>query len=251
MFVGQLGIHAITGLVLGEHLIGRFAGDSIGRRAITFGFVLGNLIPDLDFVAVAALFPVEGMEALHLHRGFSHSLLAATTMMLGFYLASRLMQDRYMRFMGYGLSLGVVAHFSLDIFIWFEAVDIFWPASLFGIIPRVDIWTWWWTTPPLLERMMGAAELLAFGLYYNYLIHVARQLQTDLDILPALQRMANTCFLTWAVFTALAADMTPNQYIAAFYVPMGVIFVPACFYLTWRMQTTIEFLGLGKREDLQ
>lgn len=247
--MGQLGLHAITGLVLGEHLVSRYAHDNVGRRAITFGYILGNLIPDLDFIAVAARFPVEGLEALQLHRGFSHSVLAASTMMLGFYLAGRLMQDRYMRFMGYGLSLGVITHFVQDIFLWFEAVDIFWPASLFGIIPRVDLWTWWWTTPPMLERMMGAGELLAFYFYYLYLMRLAREMQTDLDVIPALRRMANVCFITWAIFTAFAADMNFNQFVVAYYVPMGVVFVPACFYLTWRMQTTIEFLGLGKRND--
>lgn len=241
--MGQVGLHGLTSLVVGEYLLSHYVAKPAARRALMFGFAMGNLLPDLDFLAVVAMYPQDSALAMHLHRGFSHSLMAVTALIVGFYAAGALMRDTYVRHLGYGLALGVVAHFTEDIFVWFAPVDIFWPASLFGFIPPIDIWKWW-TTPPLVGRLLGAAEFAAFALYYDYLVRLAVAYRTNEDVVPIARRMATACWIAWAILTALAVDLPNKTFEMALYVPMGIVFMPAVFYITWRMQATIEMLAV-------
>lgn len=239
--MAQVGLHALVGLVVGERLLNGYVRNQTGRRALLFGFVLGNIIPDLDFLAVVSMYPIDPAQAMDLHRGFSHSLLAAAALAFGFFVAAVWMSDPYIGYLGSGLSLGVAGHFLLDMFIWFSPVDIFWPLSVFGMIPPVNLW-WWWSTPPLLARLLGAAEFAAFALYYDHLARLATAFDTDTDMTPVVQRMATMCWLAWALVTALAVDLPDTEFSIYLYIPMGIVFMPSCLYLTWRMQTTIEHL---------
>jgi hypothetical protein len=240
--MGQVGLHGLTGLALGQVMLSTSARTPTARRALLFGFTLGNLIPDLDFLAVVAMYPIDHALAMPLHRGFSHSALGAVSLMVGFYTIGVLMKDVYVRYFGYGLALGVATHFTEDIFIWFSPVDIFWPASVFNLIPPVDIWKWF-VTPPLLGRLLGAAEFAAFALYYDHLTRLAVALQTDEEMVLPVRRFATFCWTVFAVLVALAVDLPNPTFELYLYVPMGIIFMPACFYITWRMQATIELLG--------
>ncbi|MDB4895538.1 MAG: hypothetical protein JWN15_1800 [Firmicutes bacterium] len=240
--MGQVGLHALTGLVVGDRLSAHVQ-SRVGRRALMFGFLLGNILPDLDFLAVVGLYPVNRGLALNLHRSFTHSLLAAVALGLGCYVAGLLMRDNYVRYLGYGLALGTVAHFVEDIFLWFTPVDIFWPASVYGLIPPVDIWGWF-HTPILVGRLLGAGELAAFALYYGHLARLALAYETDAEAVPLVRRMAAVCWVAWALLTALCFDLAGTRFDLYFYVPMGLVFMPACLYLTWRMQSTIEFIGV-------
>lgn len=241
--MGQVGLHGLFGLVVGEKLVVPFVEDRLARRGLMFGFVMGNLAPDLDFISVISMYPIDQTLAIHLHRGFTHSVLAAAATVVGFTMTSALLRDKYLRYIGYGFALGIVGHFTKDMFMWFASVDIFWPASLYGMVPRVDFW-FWFNPPPVLGRLMGAAELGAFGLYYDYLTRAAVTLQTDSEMVPMLRRWSTLCWVCWAVLSALALDLPDTEFDLYMYIPMGLIFMPASFYLTWRMQTTIELLGV-------
>lgn len=245
--MGQVGLHGMTGLVVGEYVLTSFVEAPTARRALLYGFALGNFIPDLDFLASVAMFPINQEIALGLHRGFSHSLLGAVALIVGFFCASLLMRDTYVRYLGLGLALGVVGHFSVDIFLWFAPVDVFWPASIFGIIPPINLW-WWWGEPPLVSRLLGAAEFAAFAIYYDYLVRLAVGFHTNREMIPIVRRMATICWIIWAVLTPMAVDMPNETFEKALYVPMGIVFMPAVFYITWRMQATIEVLAVQRRQ---
>ncbi|HWI53791.1 MAG TPA: metal-dependent hydrolase [Symbiobacteriaceae bacterium] len=245
--MGQVGLHGLTGLVVGEYLLSSFVEKPEARRALLFGFSLGNFLPDLDFLAVVAMYPQNHTLAMHLHRGFSHSLLAVVALLVGFCGAGLLMRDTYVRYLGYGLALGVASHFTEDIFIWFAPVDVFWPASVFHLIPPIDLWSWW-DTPPVIGRLLGASEFAAFALYYDYLVRLAVAFKTNQDMVPHVRHMATACWIIFAVLTALAVDLPNKTFEMALYVPMGIVFMPAVFYTTWRMQATIEVLAVGRRQ---
>lgn len=241
--MGQVGLHAITGLVVGQHLLASYVEEPPLRKALLFGFVIGSIVPDLDFLSVVGLYPVDPEMALHMHRGFTHSLLGATVIVMGFYLAGVIIKDNYARYLGYGLALGIIAHFTADIFMWFTPVDVFWPSSIFGVIPPIDLWSWY-DTPPLLGRLMGAAEFAAFAFYYQYLVFLIGSLKTDPELLQPLERMVNASWIAWCMTSAMAVDLSDSQFIMFMYIPMGVVFMPACYYLTWRAQQTIEQLAI-------
>jgi hypothetical protein len=240
--MAQVGLHGLAGLVIGERILPLFVQNRTARRALLWGFLLGNMLPDLDYLAVIATYPVDQRLAMHLHRSFSHSALAVLAVAVGFEIISLLLRDQYARFLGYGLAWGIVAHILFDILVWFSPVDVFWPASVWGIIPPVNLWSWW-RTPFIVGQVLGASEFLAFAFYYDRLAAVGQALQTNLDDLPMVRRMATLCFLTWAILTGLAIDIPVTTYNALVYVPMGIVFMPAVLYLTWRMQPTIEYLA--------
>ena len=241
--MGQVGLHGLVGLVVGRGLITAHVTDRQAKKAVMFGFVMGNLAPDLDFLAAVGMYPTDPDAAMHLHRTFSHSLLAVVTVLVGFSVLAAILADDHLKYLGRGFALGILAHLTVDIFIWFSPVDVFWPASVYGIIPPVNLWQGY-EPPVVVDRLLGAAELAAYALYYQYLARAARRLGTDEEMLPMLDRMAAFCWDYWAVLSVLALDpRTPLNPIYA-YIPLGVIFVPGCFYLTWRLEQTIEALAI-------
>lgn len=244
--MGQVGLHGLTGLVAGSYMLDGISNNPKLRRALLYGFTMGNLAPDLDFLAVVTMYPIDQQLAIHLHRGFTHSLLAATVMVTGCVIIGLLMRHNYIRHLGYGLALGIVAHFVEDIFIWFAPVDIFWPASVYGLIPPVDLWSWF-PQPPLLGRLLGAAEFGAFALYFDYIARLADTLDTDREMIAPVRRMATASWVAWAILTALALELPDRLFDPLFYIPQGVIFTPACFYITWRMQATIELMAVFRK----
>jgi hypothetical protein len=253
--MAQVGLHGLAGLVIGERILTRFVKNRIARRALLWGFVVGNIMPDLDYVAVVATFPVDQTLALHLHRSFSHSLLAALAVALGFELIALLLRDQYARFLGYGLAWGIVGHVLFDMLIWFSPVDVFWPLSVWGIIPPVNLWSWWQTSF-MTGQLLGAGEFLAFAVYYDRLAAMGQALGTNPEDVPMVQRMATLCLIIWAVLTGLAIDFPVMTYNAVVYVALGLVFMPAVMYLTWKMQPTIEVWavkigGAGKQERLR
>lgn len=248
--MAQVGVHGLVGLFVGELVLTRFVKSRLARRALVWGFVVGNILPDLDYVAVIPTYPVDRILALHMHRTFSHSLGAAMAIWIAFEVIAFLLRDEYARFLGYGLAWGVIGHILLDILVWFSPIDVFWPASVWGIIPPVNLWGWY-NTPFLVGQLLGAAEFLAFALYYDRLAALGQALGTNPDDLPMVRRMATLCLLIWAVLTGLAIDIPVETYNAFVYVAMGLIFMPAVLYLTWRMQPTIELWAVrGMKRSL-
>lgn len=240
--MGQVGLHGLVGLVVGKELITAYVTDRELKKPLMFGFVMGSLAPDLDYLAAVGMYPTDPDLALHLHRTFSHSLLAVATVLVGFSILAFILNDDYLKYLGRGFALGILAHLTLDIFVWFSPVDVFWPASVYGIIPPVNLWRGY-APPEVLVRLLGAAELAAYALYYGYLAKAARRLGTDQEMLPMLDRMAAFCWDCWAVLSALAIDPRTTLNPLYAYIPIGVIFVPGCFYLTWRLEPTIEELA--------
>jgi hypothetical protein len=244
--MGQLGLHGLTSLVAGEYLLSRYVPHAATRRALLFGFTMGSLMPDLDFLAVVGQYPVDNALAMHLHRSFSHSLLAALTLWAGFWAVGLVMGDRYVSRLGHGLAVGVAAHFTADMFFWFAPVDIFWPASVYGWLAPIDLW-WWYDTPVLAGRLMGAAELAAYALYYDHLIRLAIAFGTNREMIAPIRRLATVCWVTWVLLTALSFDVADPSWDLYLYLPIGIVFVPSCFYVTWRMQPTIELLAVFRQ----
>ncbi|MGE5673521.1 MAG: metal-dependent hydrolase [Mycobacterium leprae] len=240
--MAQVGLHAVTGLVVGEYCLRRWVPDAAARRGLLFGCVLGSMLPDLDYLAAAGVFPADPSLAFSLHRGFTHSLLMVAVVWLGSYLASLVMADAYARRVGQGLALGMLLHLGLDVLLWFGPVDLFWPASVYGLVKPINLW-WWYQLPVLPSRLLGAAEFGAYGLYYDHLIRLADTFYTNRDEIRLGDRMATICWTIWAILTALAFDVTNDSFSLVFYVLIGILFLPACLYLTWRFQPTIEHLS--------
>lgn len=238
----QVGIHASIGLLGSQFGLATLPIEAPLKRAMIFGFVTGNMIPDFDLVASVMMWLIDKEVALSLHRGFTHSLLAVLLLAGGFSMAAAILADRETQFFGIGMSLGVFAHFFADIFAWFSPVEVLWPLGFFGLPSTINLWEGW-TTPPLMGRLLAAAEFLSWALYYRWLWILSIRFRTNLDFRPSLVRLEYACWLLWMVYSALAFDLQDRLFLVLHYIPLGVLFMPLCLYVTYRMRETVEGLA--------
>lgn len=236
--MAQLGVHMLVGLAVGDQLLKRMPAKSVSRR-VALGVLLGSALPDLDAIAGFAAFPLDVSLALGLHRSFSHSL-TAVALVLGVFLAlSLLVGHRQLGHYGVGLALGVALHIALDLFLWFSPVDVFWPASAFGLAEPVNLWQSW-RTPDMLGRLLGAGEYAALGFYFFALASRARAGdEAGVRWAAIAARLACQCFSAFFVVVAAAVVLPGDLYAALVFIPLGLIGLPACLYLTVAMYPSI------------
>lgn len=114
----QAGIHGLVGM-------GTRKWTSV-REWLLLGVMLGSFVPDMDNlgVAVATLTkaPTEGI-----HRTMTHSVFFMVAIVVVFYFISQWKKDMRWNNLGLGLGLGMLLHSLLDLVLWFNSVNLFWP----------------------------------------------------------------------------------------------------------------------------
>ncbi|MCE9646336.1 MAG: metal-dependent hydrolase [Chloroflexi bacterium] len=219
----QAGLHGMVGMGV-RKWIG-------GREWFLLGAMLGSFVPDMDNlgVAIATLTktPTEGI-----HRTMTHSIFFMLLVVAAFYLIGRLRKDVRWYNLGLGLGLGMLLHALLDLVVWFNGVELFWPLG-----GEINFWAN--TVPPeWFMKFMEPAEFLCFGLYLWILGGWARKQNTDGDFQGKLRIWMWLEFALFAVFTPLAYIMT-RGYLTVF----GALYLFSLFmtfFLTNRMRKTIE-----------
>jgi membrane-bound metal-dependent hydrolase YbcI (DUF457 family) len=219
----QAGLHGMVGMGT-RKWIG-------GREWFLLGAMLGSFVPDMDNlgVAVATLTkaPTEGI-----HRTMTHSIFFMLLVVAVFYLIGLLKKDVRWHNLGLGLGLGMLLHTLLDLVIWFNGVELFWPLG-----GEINFWSN--TAPPeWFMKFMEPAEFLCFGLYLWILGGWARKQNTDEDFSGKIRFWMWLEFVLFAVFTPLAYIMT-RGYLTVF----GALYLFSLFMtflVTSRMRRTIE-----------
>jgi hypothetical protein len=198
---------------------------------LLLALVLGNLFPDLDNIAVAVAVlvkaPTEG-----LHRTFTHSIFTVIAFVVAFAIIAALTRNPRWASFGYGLAAGTMMHILLDLALWFNGVEIFWPIRY-----ELDFWSWY-TPPEWLNKLLETGEFLFFGLFFALLAALARRQNTDADYQSKARLWAILQFVLFVVFTVLTFTMTSGYftiygalYLVSFFLAIGV---------TIRMRGTIE-----------
>lgn len=202
------------------------------------GLAFGALLPDADGYAQAFGALVQRMDAATAeavyHRTLTHSLFFAAGIALLFYLLSLVRRDENLRSFGFGMGAGIgLLHSLVDILGWFDGVGLLWP--LWGI----DLWNWA-TLPEIATSLLRAGNFLAFGLYFAYLLSLARRVGSDAAYLPRLRAYASAQFGLWVLFTILAFFLSAGAY----NIVDGAVFLflayPNTLWVTWKMRETIE-----------
>lgn len=221
--MAQAGMHGMVGM-LARKLTGR-------REWLLLGVLLGSIIPDMDNlgVAVATLMRVS---TDGIHRTLTHSVFFVVAVPAVFYLIARWKNDWRWNTLGLGLGLGILFHILLDLVLWFNGVEMFWPIPLW-----VNLWAD--TTPPAwFMKFMDPAEFLFFGLYLWVLGAWARQADTDADFMSKHRIWMWLEFGLCVIFTPLAYIMTKGflTIFGAFY----LFSILMAFFVTIRMRKTVE-----------
>jgi len=221
--MAQAGIHGLVSITVKK--------VTPNRAWLLLGIVLGNILPDVDNLAVAVA-TLTGGSTEGLHRTFTHSLFFVAVIILVFYLISLAVKKPRWGNLGLGLGIGVVMHILLDLLIWFNGVEILWP---------IPSWINFWegVTPPLWwTKLMMPVEFLFFALFFLYLYRMAQKNDTDTVFLPKLRIWTIIQAALFVVFLVLVYTMK-----SGFMTPYGAVYLLSlglAYGVTIRMRDTIE-----------
>lgn len=218
--MAQAGIHGLVGAA-----VRRWAPR---REWLILGIVLGNILPDVDNLAVAAA-TLTGGNTEGLHRTFTHSLFTVLAIVVLFEIIGRASQRPRWRNLGWGLGIGVLMHVLLDLVIWFNGVQILWPLPSW-----INLWEgmapaeWW-------SQLMLPIEFLFFALFFYWLRVVILRDGGEpgsLNLWIGVQALLFVLF-TVLVYTMESGFMTP--YGALYLLSLGLAWA-----LTIRAQSALE-----------
>jgi len=233
----QLGFHAMMGMGMARALVRK--GTDEGRRGLAFGLVLGNVLPDTDFFLLGPLYLVSSELGLQMHRSFTHSLITILLLFAILYYRSK---SPYRQNLALGIAAGMLAHSIVDIFIWFSAVRFLWPLGLIGIPDTVNLWSE--VHPPeLVSALLGAADYLAFALFFWWMGRQALSAGTDGTFLPRLRAYARLSWVLFFVYTVVAFLVNLAVFNILHYAVFILVMLPLTLHLISRMRDTIYSLA--------
>ena len=224
----QNGIHAIAGMAARRWMP--------QRDWLLLGIVLGNMFPDLDNLAVAYA-TLTGGDTHGLHRTFTHSIFTILAVAVVFYLIAVLSGNRKWNNFGIGLGIGILMHILLDLVLWFNGVELFWPIRY-----ELNFWRGF-ETPEWLGILLETGEFLAFGLYFLLLVSLAKRLNADAEYWSSTRLWMYIELALFVLFTILffsmGRDGLPYTVFGALYLASVLV----AFVITIRMRKTVETLS--------
>jgi len=224
--MAQAGIHGMVGLAMKKL--------SLKKEWLLLGIILGNMLPDLDALAVAYA-TLTGGDTHGLHRTWSHSIPFMVGLVVFFYIFSALKKSPRIGNLGLGLGIGMLMHALLDLLIWFRGVQIFWP------LPQ-DVNFWSTYTPPewWYNKLESALEFGLIALFLFMLGRFAIRQGTDEDFLPKLR------IWMWVEVTLFVVFLVLVYTWSGYFIPYGAIYIFSlilALIVTIRMRATVEAIG--------
>jgi len=220
--MAQAGLHALVGAI-SRKLTPK-------REWLMLGVMLGSLFPDLDNYTVAVA-TIAKLDTHSLHRTFTHSLLSALLIVILFFVIGQVFKQPRWNNFGIGFGIGIGMHIALDLLLWFNGVQLFWP---------LGVWVnpWEGIKPPdWFAKLLDPAEFLFFALFFVWLAKMAQAQKTDSNFLGTLRLWTIGMFALLVVFTPLAYIM--NKGFQTIFGVFYLISITATFVITIRMRQTV------------
>lgn len=201
------------------------------RDGMLLGAVVGSVTPDLDNLGVAVA-TLTGASTEGIHRTATHSVFFVAAVVAVFYFIGVWKRDTRWSNLGLGLGLGILLHTLLDLVIWFNGVELFWPLG-----GEINFWAN--VTPPeWFMKFMAPAEFLCFGLYLWLLGNWARKAGTDSDFMSKHRMWMWLEFALFVIFTPLVYLMTKG--LLTIFGALYLFSLLMTFFVTIRMRKTVE-----------
>ena len=224
----QAGLHALLGVASRRWMP--------KKEWLLLGLVMGNIFPDLDNFAVAyatlAKLPDPGMY----HRTFTHSVFTVIAMASLFLVIAALTRNEKWKNFGVGFGAGILMHILVDLVLWFNGVELFWP---FG--GELNFWTWF-TAPAGLSNLLDTGEFLMFGIYFLLLGSIAMRFNTDVDHQRTSKTWAYIEFAFFLLFTLIFFTMGAMGLQYQVFGGLYLLSLIVAVILTIRMKQTIGSL---------
>ena len=219
----QAGIHGMVGMATRK-----WTG---AREWLLLGTMLGSFVPDMDNLAVAvATLTKASTEGIH--RTMTHSVFFVAAVVIVFYIIGGMKKDDRWKTLGFGLGLGMLLHSLLDLLIWFNGVNLFWPLG-----GEINLWPNGYPSVWFHDFNEQAAEFLCFGLYLWFLGAWARKSGTDGEFLGKHK------FWMWFEFALFALFFAALLLGKTFTIISGALYLVSLFmtfFVTIRMRKTVE-----------
>ena len=128
--MAQIGLHAYIALSLKKKLP--------KKQWFFVSFLFGSIVPDIDalFTFIASLFMPLEESLIVFHRTFSHNIFIVIILYLICLAIYEFKKNKNYLHIANGMILGMSLHLFIDIFLWFDAIHLFWPLPL----ERLDMW---------------------------------------------------------------------------------------------------------------
>lgn len=217
--------------------VGIYSGDLCkGSKALRYALIIGNFVPDFDFIPMLLVYPFHPELARTIHRSASHTLflpLLITLIALGLYLVKR---KHTFKDWGIGLSIGMVTHIVLDILFWFDKVKVFWPVDIWSVSSEINIWKNW--TPPtsLVLLIRAAAEFLCYSVLFYILRRRAHRFQVDTGVTHKLRLIERIALWVFGLFAVLVFFIPQRNYEEFVYGLASFTFAPLTLYFLWKLR---------------
>jgi membrane-bound metal-dependent hydrolase YbcI (DUF457 family) len=204
------------------------------KEWVFLGVVLGNMFPDLDNIVVAYASLTGLPDPEQYHRTFTHSVFTVLAAVLLFYIIGAITKSERWKSFGIGFGTGILMHILLDLVLWFNGVELFWP---FG--GEINFWGWF-VMPPWLKILLDTGEFLAFGLYFFVLGSLALRHDTDLNRLRSSRIWAYFEFVLFFLFTVLFFAVGTTGIIYQVFGGLYLFSLIVGMVITIRMKQTVE-----------
>ena len=224
--MAQAGIHALLGAATRK--------ITPKRDWVMLGIILGSLFPDLDNYAVA-IATVAKLDTHNLHRTFTLSLQRIFVAVVVIFIVAQVSKQSRWANLGVGLGVGISLHIALDLLIWFNGVELFWP---------LGGWLNLWESvkpPAWFAKLLDPAEFLFFALFFAWMAKIAQDHKTNSDFMSTLRVWMIAMFVLLVVFTPLAYVMSKG--FQTLYGVFYLVSLTAAFVITIRMRQTVEAFG--------
>jgi membrane-bound metal-dependent hydrolase YbcI (DUF457 family) len=224
----QNGIHAMVGVVSRKWMP--------LKEWVFLGLVLGNMFPDLDNVVVAYASLAGLPDPEQYHRTFTHSIFTVLAVVLFFYIIGAVTKSERWKSFGFGFGAGILMHILLDLVLWFNGVELFWPLG-----GEINFWSGF-VVPSWLKMLLETGEFLAFGLYFLMLASLAARYGTDRDRQRSPRIWAYVEFVLFILFTLLFFTIGTTGIVYQVFGGLYLVSLIVGMVITIRMRQTVETL---------
>ncbi|MFT3892926.1 MAG: metal-dependent hydrolase [Anaerolineales bacterium] len=227
--MAQAGLHAMIGAVARKWMP--------HREWLMLGVLLGNFFPDLDNLVVAYATLAKLAAPQGFHRTFTHSLFTTVALMIVFYLTGTLTRNWKWNNFALGFGIGILMHIGVDLALWFNGVELFWPFSKY----ELNFWGWF-VTPVWLQILIDTGEFLMFALFYLLLSSFAQKQNTDAKHRGSLRMWTILQFVLFILFTLISFILGTKGLYHTIYGGLYLLSLIVTIILTIRMRQTVEAL---------
>ena len=236
--MAQIGLHAYIALSLKKKLP--------AKKWFFVSFLFGSILPDIDglFIFLSSLIIPLNISLNIYHRTFTHNIFIVIFLYLFFLIIYEIKKNKSYLYIGNGMMLGMLLHLSIDIFLWFDSIHLFWPLPS----NRIDLWSnlsisiW-------IVKLLMVFEFIFFRLFAwemtKIVIECPQKNGCYLQSLNYFMRIQVFFIITFSIISYFLNESIIYYFFSFYYIPSMIIMI----YYVYKLKNSINEYIFLKKED--